>query len=306
MKLHQYGYVAFIVSLASRLVNGSDGAVRNDVDDYSVPVFTIQELQEGSRRKEFESILTTTGLISVVGSGNDMRAFDSMRKKAFAGLCTCMQPENSHFALVEGVDSSLLSDETTRITLATATVGSTPLPLHTSELEDAGCNTDTVLAMEALRDYVAFSSDVFVQELDRLILASNRVQEPILVSSNGNRFMSISSIVKGAQNLEHFHLYQKSQVASDHFDLDFHTDAGLFLTFVPGMQCDTDENNLGDFYIQDMNGIVRRAIFSENSVGIMLGVGAEHWLRSDIPLRATRHAVSVRAGQNRAWYGMSK
>jgi hypothetical protein len=306
MKLHKCMSVAFIVSLALFVVNGSAGPILNDIDDYSVPVFTIRELQEGSRRKELEAILTTTGLISVVGSENDMLTFHSMRSKTFSGLCTCMQPGNSHFASVEGVDSSLLSDETTRITLATATVGSTPLPLHIAELEDAGCNSDAVHAMEALRDYVAFSSDVFVQELDRLVAAGNRVQEPILESSNGSRFMSVSSIVKGAHNLEHFHMYRKSHGASDHYDLDFHTDAGLFLTFVPGMQCDMDETSPDDFYIQDMNGIMRRALFPENSVGIMLGVGAEHWLRTDISLRATSHAVALSPGQNRAWYGMSK
>jgi Ctr copper transporter family len=53
-------------------------------------------------------------------------------------------------------------------------------------------------------------------------------------------------------------------------------------------------------------------------VAVMLGAGAEHWLRriqtgpleeSHSPivvnLRATRHAVTMPAGQSRAWYGMS-
>ena len=295
--------VAFIVFLAHSSVLADP-----QFDDFAVPVFTMQELQQGSRRKEFASILATTGLLSVVGSENDMLAFHSLRSNAFSGLCSCMKPENSHFAVVQGVDSSLLSDETTRMTLATATVGNTPLPLDLAALKEAGCSTETVQAMEGLRDYVAFSSHVFVQALDELLVKNKRDSEAILELSDGSPLLSISSIVKSSQNLEHFHLYQKSPSASYQFDLDFHVDAGLFLTFVPGMTCDNVDHatNPDNFYLQDADGVVRRAHFPEHSIGIMLGVGAEHWLRTETPLRATRHAVALSAGQHRAWYGMSK
>jgi hypothetical protein len=292
--------------LASFVLEGSYG-IENINVDYSVPVFTIRELQQGSRRNELEEILASTGLLSVVGSEKDMLVFKTMRNDAFSGLCTCMKGENNPFAHVEGVDSSMLSDETTRITLATATMGNTPLPLNNEQLEAAGCEAQTVHAMDALRDYVAFTSHVFVTELDHLLEANHQNQEPILETARGSPFTSVTSIVRNSQNLEHFHVYEKSSDASDTYDLDFHSDAGLFLTFVPGMQCNTETNveNSDDFYIQ-VNDTVHRAIFAENSIGIMLGVGAEHWLRTNTKLHATRHAVGMRSGQNRAWYGMSK
>merc|ERR1719469_925941 len=39
----------------------------------------------------------------------------------------------------------------------------------------------------------------------------------------------------------------------------------------------------------------------------MLGAGAEHWIKnfpSELRLRATKHAVQMKEGKSRAWYGM--
>ena len=51
-----------------------------------------------------------------------------------------------------------------------------------------------------------------------------------------------------------------------------------------------------------------QAVFPKDATIIMLGAGAQSWLRSssDLRLKATRHAVRMTSGQVRAWYGMSE
>lgn len=304
--------LATLVAGGSSMGEGSERIERNHakIKDYNVPVFTVAELQAGSRTKDLADVLATTGLISVVGTEKDKSVFTTTRQDALLGLCGCMKwnrNDKSGFAFVEGADSSLLSDGTTRTTLATATVGSTPLPLYDDELVEAGCSSHTVQSMDTLRDQVAWVSHAFVEALDELLVATGGGhREALLEASRGNAFATVASIVKASHNLEHFHVYEKAENAGGHQVLDVHTDAGLFLTFVPGMQCDTAEVGTSGFYVQD-NGVLKRAIFRDDSVGVMLGVGAENWLRAtSTPLRATRHAVNMQAGQSRAWYGMSK
>jgi hypothetical protein len=118
-------------------------------------------------------------------------------------------------------------------------------------------------------------------------------------------------MVKASQNLEHFHVYSKQEEEdaidqSNHGEssvLDVHTDAGLFLAFVPGMRCNGADDS-SDFYVS-VNGSIKKAVFPPGSIGIMLGMGAERWLQTPLPLRATRHAVKMESGQRRAWYGLS-
>jgi hypothetical protein len=307
---YSYCYILLAVGFLSSIgTYGSNGIQKNDANtpSYNVPVFTVQDLREGNRKKELEHILATTGLLSVVGSDQDMVAFKKARQDAFSGLCTCMKSGSDSFASVRGFDSSFLSDETTRITLATATVGETPLPLDNEQLEEAGCTTVTIQSLDALRDYVAWASKWFVTAVDDLITRSSTTEEHILQTSTGIKFKTISSVVKASQNLEHFHLYTKPSDSGESYDLDFHTDAGLFLTFIPGMECNKEAsmNESNNLYVQ-INGVAHEAIFQENSIAVMLGAGAEHWLESHIPMKATHHAVAMSSGQSRAWYGMSK
>jgi Ctr copper transporter family len=290
--------VVTLVSSGSLLVEGS-GTKEQEMEDFHVPVFTVAELGAGPSLEDLAEVLATTGFISVVGTENDVPVFSNTRQKALSGLCECMQGN------VKGADTSLLSDGITRTTLATATVGNTPLSLDKDELVEAGCSSHTVQAMDTLRDHVAWVSHSFVSALDRILLAGDSQRETLLVTTRGSSFVTVASIVKASQNLEHFHLYEKAKGASTKPILDVHTDAGLFLAFVPGMQCDPQENDSKDFYVQH-NGVLKRAIFQEGTVGVMLGMGAENWLRTSTPLRATRHAVSMQNGHSRAWYGMSK
>lgn len=161
---------------------------------------------------------------------------------------------------------------------------------------------------ESMRDMVAWASYAFMKSLDRLLLRNGQANI-LLTTTRNTPFYSISSIVKASQNLEHFHVYSKQEDAGDQANpaessvLDVHTDAGLFLAFVPGMRCNGADDS-SDFYVS-VNGSLKKAVFPSGSVGIMLGMGAERWLDTPLPLRATRHAVQMEKGQRRAWYGLS-
>ena len=292
---------------------------RTETEDYHVPVFTVEELQQQTRKDELLEILGTTGLFSVVGSPRDQEYFAQTRQDGLLGLCECAKSgdTDSLFHSVEGVDSGVLSDGTKRTTLATATVGETPLSLSDQDLIQAGCSAKTVDSMEKLRDHVAWVSHTFVAAFDRLLSPGETSGKALLRSDKGKTFASLQSIVQSSQNLEHFHVYEKSN--QDQQDeqllltsqsanvLDVHTDAGLFLAFVPGKQCQEGATESSDLYVSLSNGVLHRAVFAPGSVGLMLGVGAENWLRTpSLALRATRHAVRMESGQSRAWYGMSK
>lgn len=274
----------------------------NRREKHQVPSFTISSLQTPSFSEKLAAALRTTGLLAIqLDDGN----YQNARESSLEGLCRCTS--SSAFREIEGTDSSatLLSDKfTTRTTLATATVGNTPLSLPHEDLKSA-CGTETAESMELLRDYVAHASNAFVSALDRLLYLPGETTTPLLRTIHGVEYSSIKSIVKASTNLEHFHVYSKQKSTQDTKVLDLHTDAGLFLAFVPGQSCEnTGEQNV-HFYIQH-DGVQQQVDFPPNSIGIMLGAGAQHWLNTSnsLSLKATRHAVYMQPGESRAWFGM--
>lgn len=281
-----------------------------DDENYIVPNFTFNELQNGSRDSDLFEILTTTGLLAIRVPANEPG-------NLLSGLCKCA---DSIGPKIHGGDRRLLADGlTSRSTIATATKGTDqPLPLPENDIKEL-CGVDTYSALERARDYVSHvTSDAFIPTLDRLIEGSSgNSSNPILTRKNGNGYSSISSIVADAVNLEHFHSYskknteRKEESAAVDEALDWHTDGGLFLAFLPAQSCtygDKDDSFRLKLY---GSNIEAKAIFpqplnGEVIVAIMLGAGAERWLDTpeSLRLRATRHSVKMRSGDERAWYGM--
>jgi hypothetical protein len=178
------------------------------------------------------------------------------------------------------------------------------------------CGSDAAHAMDELRDSVAQASQAFVQALDHAVVgAANNDSSSLMRDIHaGKSYPTVSSLISKANHLEHFHVYSKTaNDDSTHDDetaasLDWHTDAGLFLAFVPAMICGdstTTENDDKAFYFKDAQGYTTRAIFDNDSIVFMLGAGAQHWLTSTKQFKATQHAVQMKAGTERAWYGMS-
>lgn len=309
----------------------------------SIPSFTLDELNLGSRSTDLLQALRTTGLFSVQLVGEEKEGKrggghpNLHRSMAMNGICDCSERltaaalasrnnKKDHGVLVlEGVDSVLLDDQTTRrTTIATATVGTSPLPLASRDVLEEACGEGTVAAMEVLRDQVALASDAFVQSLDRLHMkyyhhSDNNSNNYLLQDNQGGSYATLQSVVQSANHLEHFHHYikdvsrdQEAEQDEGALSMDWHTDAGLFLAFVPAWDCHSSGAELDtSFWVQlpEENGQPQQQVqakFDPNSVVIMMGAGAEHWLRNSFGLRATRHAVRMSNGDARTWYGMSK
>jgi len=298
------------------------------------PMFEISDLQTGSKFKELRSALTTTGLLTVrvdgadninnninKNGGDSPSSFSWVRNEAMKGLCRCkknLQQQKGNIAL----QNTVLDDGiTSRSTVATATIGSFS-PLELPEIVTEQCGADVAKAMDLLRDEVAMVSNSFIQALDRIINYHQQGDdgEALLAKKHAGTFGSVHQIVQEATHLEHFHVYstEKKQRAIDDVQeeegmtLELHTDAGLFLAFVPAMVCvddggDTESSQDGDSSFMIRNGSTGElspVSFPQGSIAIMMGTGAEYWLQTNVPLRATRHAVQMRAGDVRAWYGM--
>ena len=313
--------------LVAFLLIGLVSAKSVSSDAYEVPRFRLSDLRNGRRASDLAHVLGTTGLLALTLDDDvkTSREVAAHRAVAFDGLCKCATPGQIHDApllSVPGTDSATLTDGVTvRTTLASATIGYTPLPLPAAELSSAcGNSADTNFAdaLEGLRDAVAEASSAFINALDGVV--SSPTNHPLVKTATGASYNSVRDVVGASKNLEHMHVYSRDNAeAMGREDvLQLHTDAGLFLSFTPASSC-TDikdlENTDRSFQVLDPHdGQVKVAVFPQDvpSVVIMLGIGAEQWLNTgdqsqNIKLKATRHKVSsMNSGERRAWYGMSK
>lgn len=335
--------MALLLLITRKAVAAAIG--NSNSNSYNVPLFTLDELRNTKNHARLSTILATTGLLSI--AVGDEQLLDT--PTALEGLCHCPLLHQHNDALRNndqfGMDSAVMSDgRTVRHTLATATVGNRPLPLP-FELEQV-CGVDILKQLENLRDVVAMASSAFVQALDELLLVvgggssssscgsttitNSLPQMPLLKDIYGKTYTTLSSIITSANHLEHFHLYDQNKSTSSitnnnggdgsvvvdkdddspNTTLDWHTDAGLFLAFVPGHVCGRQHLEDADdsFWFQTEKGETIQATFAPNSVVLMLGGGAQHWLKTTmLKLRATHHALRMkREITQRVWYGMSK
>jgi hypothetical protein len=271
-----------------------------------------------ARSDEFREALSTTGLLAVRlddddddddygqqdNSNNNMEEYYSRdRRIALDGLCSCI--DHPEFLKLDQTHELILSESTTkRTSVATATVGlDHPLPLPNG-LEET-CGVEIVHAMEGLRDVVATVSKVFISALDTNILGGGEKTTLLRDEQRGKSYRSITDIVSAANHLEHFHVYTNNKEEEDgkakgettHNDddnnnnnnnnnvaWDWHTDAGLFLVFVPAWDCNNNNSNNNSidesFYYRDgHDGTPIRAKFDGGRTAIiMLGQGAQDWL----------------------------
>jgi len=327
--------ISLTTSLKSILILGSHilicyGELLSAV--HQVPAFTTNDLLSGRRDTDLANTLVTTGLLAIrvpvqtKGASSDQIKNDR-RKASLRGLCECRE----RIGDIHGGESTLLADgKTTRSTIATATFGSDrPLPIR--DIESA-CDRDVINDLEDVRDYAAKAAGgTFVPALDRLLGLSWR-NRTILPVQNGEDYKTVSSVIEDAKHLEHFHVYSKEGTRYDNIEeneydsqvvdtaLDWHTDAGLFLAFLPAVSCadvDKSDNSFhikvptvdektGKEYGNELQAVFPNEREDEIVIAIMLGAGAEHWLQTPpgLKLRAAKHAVRMKSGEERAWYGM--
>ena len=283
-------------------------------------------------KKDLDNILTTSGLLAIrVPVSNDQ--YSNMNN--LNELCDCKDSLDQ----IKGGRQTMLTDEmTVRSTIATATKGSDyPLPLPEDHIRSV-CGSNVLDALIETREIVSYAvTKAFVPAVDRFVRHysgrnTNEKENTILDVKGGEGYTTLSDIVRDGTHLEHFHVYSKhstddtttssSSIESAVVDeaLDWHTDAGLFLAFLPGQSCDnndtTDESfrvsipsyHNGHLSIQEQRAIFPTANENEVIVAIMLGAGAQHWLNmpDELSLKATKHAIKMMDNSARVWYGMSK
>ena len=292
---------------------------RNGVP-YKPALLTLKALKNEDKKKENEDLLlqalATTGMFAIERDDSDVTA--STAHLALEEWCRCAAENTGSNKDNAGTFTQVMELEdgmTQRTTLASATVGTELLALN-----EEMCGPTVTALMEDLRDDMAQVSQAVVQALDRVV-SSRTGSSTLLYDTNGKSYKTVSSIVADATHLEHFHVYEKKQAQEESHQktLAFHTDAGLFLAFVPGYDCQdlqdidtsTSANNHHSFWIRDADGIERPVQFDSQKTRavVMMGAGAEQWLfsqqqsnvESQPLLRATTHAVELQPGQTRAW-----
>jgi hypothetical protein len=322
--------VLLLLAILAQLSEAADYAAKAG-EPFIVPSVPLSDLRAKRNMDVVATALTTHGMIAVT---NVHPMMETVRRQALQGMCDCTgaTTEELRKLPVENSDFSHLSDSSTaRSSVATATVNGVPLPLPTQELNSYCKSASMAAGMDQLRDLTHEASAAFVSVWDDLIMQDKmrnsrgdgltHTEDSYLMKNvHGRTYDSVESIVNESQNLEHFHVYSKQKEAfgggkKSHVDraLRLHTDAGLFLSFIPAVSCrneeDAESQNDSSFMIS-INGNVRSASFPSGSVVMMLGEGAQHWLKNSssptLPLRATKHAVRMEPGDARAWYGMSK
>jgi hypothetical protein len=350
-------FVAVVLAAASpTAASNIDNNVHAGVN---VATFSLDDLLTGRRSDELSIVLRTTGLLAVVPEdyysaavgGDVLQDNDyftaTTATAALQGLCRCASDNAQGFLSMDGTDTMTLDSSglTTRTTLATATVGTTPLPLPDSLASH--CGLDTAAALDTLRDQVAVVSQAFIQAFDRLLLLGESVadlnqqqqQQPLLRlplllrNVDGGSYSTMAAIRDAANHLEHFHVYNKQAAAANGADydekdknknknnntysntLDWHTDAGLFLAFVPAINCNEQydhHHQQADHSFWFMDATTQtpiQAIFPKRSTTTSSSSSSASSSSSRVPsqkLKATRHAVQMHSGDTRAWYGMSK
>ena len=184
--------------------------------------------------------------------------------------------------------------------MATATYGlHRPFPLPTNNE-----------VLEELRRHVADLYVVFQQALDCIICSTNNQSTLMTNAKTHQSYTSITQITSKATHLEHFHHYQAPPTTNkqqqEEVAEDVHVDAGLFLAFVPAMNCHDPQqpDRSLKLYLPEEH----TAVLEPNTLVFMLGMGAQQWLSTSpsLNLQATRHSLQLTTSTSRAWYGMSK
>lgn len=319
---------------------------------------THQDLsnQGQNKREFFVNSLSVDGILEI----SNVPELAEARRSAFSAVDTCLKKPHPFKYLDENSEPSLtvetLADGTKRQSIGTQVK---PGNIH-AEISPAlikACpELDDVL--EDLRVIVDKVSSQLMFALDDALLPqeAGKIGAPLFYdrafeTSGGYDYMSTGSTehpfrkypgsfwkgfaesTQGATQLEHFHSYTPPSSTPAKNALDFHTDAGLFLLFVPAWYS-ADPLDLkathnaasplaADFKYLDRNGRERTIMVQGSSAGalwhdpattdvvsdaslvMMVGKGAEQYLTPGLrglKMRAVPHALTLAQSSPRFWY----
>lgn len=303
-----------------RLLHDSNGILRIAVDTNSI---NNDESFSSLRRRALSNLCNCPTFNSPFGTSDNNIDDNTDTISAFEKVAQ-LHPKD--------LQQITLPDGTVRRTLASATIGFDKSDHGGNILElpsfiQQTCGSNTYNSFEDLRDIVSNVVDMFVQKLD---------SEKIDKSTSSYR-----EILSDANHLEHFHVYNKqSNEQSEGVDdsngnnrgdaveedlmqtnergsrnlrisekrtstLDYHTDAGFFLSFVPAMNCQSYTTDTSSFFLEGQDEPMK---FEDDEIVIMIGAGAQYWLpksqeQDEFPFLAASHALRLLPDTHRSWYG---
>eukprot|EP00588_Corethron_pennatum_P007032 CAMPEP_0194291826 /NCGR_PEP_ID=MMETSP0169-20130528/44267_1 /TAXON_ID=218684 /ORGANISM="Corethron pennatum, Strain L29A3" /LENGTH=696 /DNA_ID=CAMNT_0039039827 /DNA_START=202 /DNA_END=2289 /DNA_ORIENTATION=+ len=317
---HRSALIFLLLFAASTPLAASSGTP----PPYAVPSFSSAELRnpsDGSLARLLAA-LSSSGVIAIeIGALAAGHPADPLCDLFQSCAASSVRADRGDSILTEDVGGGAV-----RTTIATATRGLQDRhPLDAGDLSlhaRAYCGTEgadgraAVSNMDGARRAVSDAvGSHLLPAMDRLLAdARGGGAGPLLVERGKApaEHFSLRSVVSSAENLEHFRVYSSppEDGGPDDDTLRGHTDGGLFLAFLPGRSCDGhDWDDLS--LLVEVGGKMRQAVFPAPAdggsvVGIMMGEGMESWLNYNgaSPFRATKHAVKMRRGSRRVWYGM--
>ena len=311
--------------------------------------------REENKRDFFVNSLTTNGILEI----SDIPHLAEVRRLAFSAVGMCLKKRHPTKYLDENSEPSLtdeiLTDGTRRQSIGTQVK---PGNVH-AELSPELIKACPELgdALEDLRVIVDKVSSQLMFALDDALLPQepNKIGAPLFYdrafeTSGGYEYMSsvgtehpfrkypgtfwkgFAESTQDAIQLEHFHSYTPPPSPPTKNALDFHTDAGLFLLFVPAWYShdplDLKATHSAatplatDFKYLDRHGLERSIlvqgssadalwsdpattdIVGDASLMMMVGKGAEQYLTPGLrglKMRAVPHALTISQGSPRFW-----
>ena len=284
---------------------------------------SIQQLKQSASPLNLHDLLHDShGILRISLDNNDdteSGGFATLRERALRSLCDCptftsssnfMDALQSHPRDLQQIH---LPDGSVRRTLASATVGFDHGEVAASVLELPSwvhdtCGQSAVESFEDLRKTVANVVGTFMERLDSEGKGTGEVE-------------SYREILSNINHLEHFHVYTKPPASNTWKEmdewgstlekeeisttLDYHTDAGFFLSFVPAMNCHSYTTDNKSFYLKGQDDPLQ---FGDDEIVIMMGAGAQYWLPApsegqQSPFLAASHALRLSVDTRRSWYG---
>mmetsp|Transcript_3031 Transcript_3031/g.4086 ORF Transcript_3031/g.4086 Transcript_3031/m.4086 type:complete len:700 (-) Transcript_3031:81-2180(-) len=248
----------------------------------------------------FRNEIETRGILAV----SDIPGLAEVYAKAVEQASRCSK-------VSDAAKTSVFADGTKRTTLAsTFSVSAGYSPVNHGGNFPA-CNDFDVNSL-LVREIVSLVSSKFTERLSEEFVS--RSGTPFLQTKEGKRFDSILSVVNAGNHLDHFHSYSKkptTKVEVDMATIDFHTDQGLFIAFLPAKMLKSGSNDAGQFVLQFSDMSLREVVFANdmNTLVFMMGDGMKQFVNPKLSVErqiyVPPHALtmSAEAENERLWFG---
>lgn len=325
-----------ILLVAAATIAASAAASSETKSSFEPPRISYGSLFTAEGDEAFVDALTGVGMISITDVPWKMEA-DQNRVLRDLASCVVRHQQNSEGLRLQ---TRALPDGTVRKTVAAHSVDGNGDALSvlrgsttTTSSEDEACRS---LEREsaAFRSTIAEATSAVASKLQRTFFPGSDAAAPasIVRDRSGVEGYTFADVVTRGEHLEHFHVYEKKgengEPAGENNEktLEWHTDQGLALLFVPGrfvsVPADGAAAAVGEvtsgFHVLLKDGSTAEVKFDDqkDDLILMLGDGVNQYVNdridSDAPkLRALPHSLVVppttEAAETetvRAWYGL--